>query len=123
MLVPFAAAAAVLVIAFSGVGVGARAAEPGDRLWSLTKVLYTEHARSVEAAIEAHVQLDQASDALAQGRAGEAQTALVRVEDELQVVDDEESRAEQEMEAEQLRDGLAERPLSGVLIDSKRGHR
>lgn len=123
VLVPFAAAAAVLVIAFSGVGVGARAAEPGDRLWSLTKVLYTEHARSVEAAIEAHVQLDQASDALAQGRAGEAQTALVRVEDELQVVDDEESRAEQEMEAEQLRDGLAERPLSGVLIDSKRGHR
>jgi hypothetical protein len=120
----FATVAAVLVIAFSGVGVGvgARAAEPGDRLWSLTKVLYTEHARSVEAAVVARAHLEQASDALAQGRAGEALIALARVEDELQVVDDQESRAEQEMGAEQLRDVLAERPLSGVLT-GKRGYR
>jgi hypothetical protein len=47
---------------------------------------------------------------------------LERVQDELRAVDDEESRAEQEMGAEQLRDVLAERPLSGVLT-GKRGYR
>ncbi|HYZ09719.1 MAG TPA: anti-sigma-D factor RsdA, partial [Pseudonocardiaceae bacterium] len=56
-LVPFAAAAAVLVIAFSGLGVGARAAEPGDPLFALTQVLYSEYAESKEAEFEAREQL------------------------------------------------------------------
>ena len=120
-LVSFAATAAVLVIATFGVGYGAGTAEPGDRLWSLTKVLYPEHAQSVEAVIEAHVQLGQASDALAQRHAGDAQTALERAQDELRAVNDEESRAEQEMGAALLRAELTERSLSGVLT-GKRGH-
>jgi len=119
----FATVAAVLVIAFSGVGVGARAAEPGDRLWSLTKVLYTEYAGSVEAEAEAREQLKQADTALAEGRAGEALISLARVEDELQVVVDyEEGRAELEAKAEALRGRWAERTPAGVRTHQG-GHR
>ena len=100
VLVPFAAAAAVLAIAFSGVGVGARAAEPGDRLWPLTKVLYTDVAESKEAAVTAQARLKQVSDLLAQGRVGEALIMLERVQDELPAVDDEECRTELETNAE-----------------------
>jgi len=98
-----ATVAAVLVIVFYGVSSGARIAEPGDRLWSLTKVCYTEHPGRVEAAAEAHAQLEQASEALARGRTGEALIALGRAEDELRAVNDEVSCFEVE-EAEELRD-------------------
>jgi hypothetical protein len=76
LLVPVAAAAAVLAIAFTGTGVAARDAHPGDTLWSLTKVLYADHARSVEAAAAARVDLDTANIALAGGRLEEARKAL-----------------------------------------------
>ena len=111
VLVPFAAAAAVLAIAFSGVGVGARAAEPGDRLWSLTKVLYTEHARSVEAAVEVREQLRQADAALAEGRPEEAGAALQQVEQELAAVaPDEEGRAKLLVKRDELRQRLGSQP-------------
>ena len=111
VLVPFAAAAAVLAIAFSGVGVGARAAEPGDRLWSLTKVLYTEHARSVEAEAKAREQLKQADTALAEDRPEDAVAALQQVEQELAAVaPDGEGRAELEAKRNVLRQRLGSRP-------------
>lgn len=76
MLWPVAAAAAVLAIAFTGTSIAARDAQPGDTLWGLTKVLYADHARSVEAASQARTDLEQASIALSQGRIAEAQHAL-----------------------------------------------
>ncbi|HJQ48191.1 MAG TPA: anti-sigma-D factor RsdA [Amycolatopsis sp.] len=76
LLVPVAAAAAVLAITFTGTSVAARDAQPGDTLWGLTKVLYADHARSVEAASAARTDLQQASIALSQGRIAEAQHAL-----------------------------------------------
>lgn len=76
MLVPVAAAAAVLAIAFTGTGLAARAAQPGDTLWGLTKVLYGDHARSVEAAATARVDLEKANIALAGGRVDDARKAL-----------------------------------------------
>jgi hypothetical protein len=114
VLVPFAAAAAVLAIAFSGVGLGARTAEPGDRLWSLTKVLYTEHARSVEAAVEVREQLKQADTALAEGRPEDAGAALQQVEQELAAVaPDEKGRAELLVKRNELRQSLESRPGTG----------
>ena len=74
--VPVAVAAAVLMIAFTGTGLAARSAEPGDALWGLTQVLYTEHAQSVQAAVSARVGLDTADYALAHGRFGKAADAL-----------------------------------------------
>jgi hypothetical protein len=76
MLVPVAAAAAVLAIAFAGVGMAARDAEPGDALWGLSKVLYADHARSVEAAQSVRTDLNDAQQALEQGRINEAKEAL-----------------------------------------------
>jgi hypothetical protein len=76
LLVPIAAAAAVLAIAFAGVGLAARDAEPGDTLWALTKVLYADHARSVEAAAAVKADLREAKAALTQGNVAEAKSKL-----------------------------------------------
>lgn len=75
-LVPVAVAAAVLAIAFTGTGLAARDAQPGDTLWGLTRVLYADHARSVEAAATAKVDLERADIALASGKTDEARKAL-----------------------------------------------
>lgn len=76
MLVPVAAAAAVLAIAFTGTGIAARDAQPGDTLWGLTKVLYADQARSTEAAVSVRSDLETAKLALSQGRFDEARQAL-----------------------------------------------
>lgn len=52
-LVPVASAAAVLMITFTGVGLAARDALPGDMLWGVAQVLYTDHTRTVQAAASA----------------------------------------------------------------------
>ncbi|MEU4741092.1 anti-sigma-D factor RsdA [Actinosynnema sp. NPDC023658] len=77
-LIPLASAAAVLAIAFTGMSLVARDAEPGDALWGLTRVLYSEHARSVEAAVAVRDDLDTARVALREGRYGEARDALLK---------------------------------------------
>lgn len=76
LLVPLTSAAAVLAIAFATVVVAAHAAKPGDVLWGLTRVLYSDHANSVEAAASVRAELDKASDALQKGHIADAQTAL-----------------------------------------------
>jgi hypothetical protein len=76
LLVPLAAAAAVLAIAFAGVGLAARDAQPGDTLWALTKVLYADHARSVEAAEAVKADLREARAALTNGDIDEAKSKL-----------------------------------------------
>jgi hypothetical protein len=76
MLVPVAAAAAVLAIAFAGVGLAAQNAQPGDTLWALTKVLYADHARSVEAAEAVRTDLRDAEEALTEGDVAQAKSKL-----------------------------------------------
>ncbi|MBB5806135.1 hypothetical protein F4560_005903 [Saccharothrix ecbatanensis] len=77
-LIPIASAAAVLAIAFTGMSLVARDAQPGDTLWGLTRVLYSEHARSVEAAVAVKDDLATARAALRDGRYGEARDALLK---------------------------------------------
>ncbi|TDV41345.1 anti-sigma-D factor RsdA [Actinophytocola oryzae] len=76
LLVPVAAAAAVLAIAFAGFGMAARDAQPGDTLWALTKVLYADHARSVEAAQAVKDDLREAKAALTEGNIDVAKSKL-----------------------------------------------
>ncbi|MFC4853321.1 hypothetical protein [Actinophytocola glycyrrhizae] len=76
LLVPVAAAAAVLAIMFAGVGLAARDAQPGDTLWALSKVLYAERARSVEAAQTVKQDLAQARAALTEGNLAMAKSKL-----------------------------------------------
>ncbi|ONI83902.1 hypothetical protein ALI22I_36360 [Saccharothrix sp. ALI-22-I] len=82
-LIPLASAAAVLAIAFTGMSLVARDAQPGDTLWGLTRVLYSEHARSVEAAVAVNLDLDTARAALRDGRYSEARDALLKAGESL----------------------------------------
>jgi hypothetical protein len=106
MLWPVAAAAAVLAIAFTGTSIAARDAQPGDTLWGLTKVLYADHARSVEAASQARTDLQQASIALSQGRLAEAQRALAEAAARLGQVAAEDNLAALMQEHQQLSEML-----------------
>ncbi|MFE9744905.1 anti-sigma-D factor RsdA [Saccharothrix saharensis] len=97
-LIPLASAAAVLAIAFTGMSLVARDAQPGDALWGLTRVLYSEHARSVEAAVAVRTDLDTARAALRDGRYGEARDALLKAGESLPSVspdDDKDSLVQQ----------------------------
>lgn len=82
-LVPVAGAAAIFVVSFAGVGIAARDAQPGDPLWGLTQVLYTEHARSVQAESSARDALKAAEHAWRAGRTNEAEAALQRADNSL----------------------------------------
>lgn len=90
MLVPVAAAAAVLAIGFTGTALAARDAQPGDTLWGLSKVLYSDHARSVEAAASVRTDLQKAYLAIAQERYDDARRALRQAERTLRQVTAEE---------------------------------
>jgi len=89
-----AGAAAVVVIAFSSVGLVAKAAEPGDALWGVTQVLYSEYATSVENAAAVRTGLKEANKALEQGREQQAREALQRIREQLPAVGESEGRTE-----------------------------
>jgi len=117
--VPLATAAAVLAIAFTGVGLAARQAEPGDALWGLSRVLYSEHARSVEAAASVRAELSTAENAITEGRIAEARAALTRAEAALAEVAAEDGQADLAARHESLMDELAtsEPPTSDTRTD------
>jgi hypothetical protein len=106
-LVPLASAAAVLVIVFTGVGLAARDAQPGDTLWGLTQVLYADHARSVLAADTVRTELSHASAALHEGHYGAARTALNQAQQALPSVDNEDGQADLQAQQQNLLNQLA----------------
>ncbi len=92
-MVPFAAAAAVLIVVFGGMGLAARNAEPGDALWGLSQILYSQHAESVEAAASVRDDLQHATTALAEGHLVEARDALMQAGNSLPSVDSEDGKS------------------------------
>jgi hypothetical protein len=98
LLVPIAAAAAVLAIMFAGVGLAARDAHPGDTLWALTKVLYAEHARSVEAAEAVKADLREARAALTEGDLAEAKSKLEDANAALPIVSPDDGKTDLEQQ-------------------------
>jgi hypothetical protein len=101
-LIPLASAAAVLAIAFTGVSLVARDAQPGDALWGLTRVLYSEHAKSIEAAAIVKTDLESARLALREGKVTEAREKLDKVEASLGSVSTDDGKAELEQDHQQL---------------------
>lgn len=101
-LVPLASAAAVLVIVFTGVGLAARDAQPGDALWGLTQVLYSDHARSVLAADSVRNELSHASAALHEGHYSAARNALAQVQQTLPSVQNEDGQADLQAQQQNL---------------------
>ena len=93
-LVPLAAAAATVVFSIGGVSIGAAEARPGDALWDVSKVLYSERAESVEAAVRVDDRIAEAKTALTQGESVVAAQLLAEAEQDLAVVRAEEGLAE-----------------------------
>lgn len=117
VLRPVAAAAAVLVVAFSGVGLVAKSAQPGDQLFPLTKVLYADYARSVETAEKVETELAQAKTALAEGKTSQAKESLALVREQLPVVNEAEGRTRLAIEHRELEQRLGG-PASPAEADS-----
>ncbi|MGO1054102.1 anti-sigma-D factor RsdA [Crossiella sp. CA198] len=113
-LIPLATAAAVLAIGFTGVGLAARSAEPGDTLWGLTRVLYADHARSVEAAASVRADLDIATNALRQGRPDIAKAALDRAAAALAAVAAEDGKDTLAQQHDTLKEQVGEPPNPGT---------
>lgn len=105
-LIPLASAAAVLAIAFTGVSLVARDAQPGDPFWGLTRVLYADHARSVEAAVAVRGDLATARTALREGRVDEARDALAKAGQHLPSVSSDDGKEELIQTHESLMDRL-----------------
>jgi hypothetical protein len=105
----------VLAIAFAGVGMAARGAEPGDALWGLSKVLYADHARSVEAAKSVRTDLNEAQQALEQGQIDEAKDALEAAGTELSNVSTEDGKDVLKAEHEELLEQLTSNPVPPPL--------
>ena len=105
-LVPLASAAAVLVIVFAGMGLAARNAQPGDTLWGLSQMLYTDHARSVEAAASIRDDLHHASELMQQGHFAEARTILVQAQQALPAVDNADGKINLQQQQRTLLDQL-----------------
>jgi Anti-sigma-D factor RsdA to sigma factor binding region len=110
-----AAAAAVLVIAFSSVGLVAKSAQPGDHLWGVTQVLYKDYARSVETAATVRTELNEAKAALNQGNPARARAKLQHIQQQLPAVGEDQGRAELIVRQRQLEQTLNGPPDPGSV--------
>jgi hypothetical protein len=90
--VPLAGAAAVLLIVCSGLALTAHSAMPSSPLWGVSKVLYSQRAESVQAAVTATKKFDDTRAALASGHIDQARTALADASNALASVRPEEGR-------------------------------
>ncbi|QBJ95457.1 hypothetical protein ERC79_05400 [Rhodococcus sp. ABRD24] len=76
LLRPVAAAAAVVAIAMGGMTVFSYNAEPGDPLWGITQVVFSEKANSTVAKIDTTSNLEDAERLIASGDAAGARAKL-----------------------------------------------
>ncbi len=94
-LVPVvAAAAAFLVLVGGGVTIGSATAEPDSALWPVSKVLFSERAESVEAAARASDKIDNAKQALTEGKPEQASADLAQAQQDLAKVRPQEGKDE-----------------------------
>lgn len=76
---PLAVAAAAVAVALAAVSVGAHEAEPGDTLWGVSKVLYSERAEQVQAATDLRSGIERVNAKLATGDTVGARQDLVEL--------------------------------------------
>jgi hypothetical protein len=109
-LAPLAAAAAIIVAAVSGVGLGSKDAMPGDTLWAVQKVVNPERAESVETKLVVESRLDKVRTALSTGDTDTAARELQAISTEIPAVRGEEGQPGLAQEQEYLVLKLAETP-------------
>ncbi len=93
-LVSVAAAAAFLVLVGGGVTIGSATAEPDSALWPVSKVLFSERADSVEAAARASDKIEDAKQALMDGKPEQATADLAQAQPDLAKVRPQEGKDE-----------------------------
>ena len=115
-LVPVAAAAAFLVLVGGGVSIGSATAQPDSALWPVSKMLFSERAASVEAAVRASDKIESAKHALNDGQPDVAKRELAQAQKDLQSVRPQEGQAQLVDVKDFLAAKAAETP-SGTKID------
>lgn len=83
-----AVAAAIGAVLVGTVTVGAANADPRSPLWPITQMIWPARAQSIESTQQIQVALDEARVAMAAGRSGDAQRAIIRAAGELDNIDD-----------------------------------
>lgn len=111
--VPLVAAAALGVIAL-GLGAGAHQSQPGDPLWPVTEVVFSEHAEQVENATEAETKIDRARTAVDQRDYDQARTLLQEADQNIEGAD-EGARTDLQTRAREVQASIApEAPTSST---------
>lgn len=77
---PIAGAAALVAAAIGGAAVVSYGAEPGDPLWGVKQVVFSEQAESTEARIDATSTLQRAEELIAEGNTEDARELLTSAE-------------------------------------------
>ena len=77
---PIAGAAALVAVALGGGAAISYSAEPGDPLWGVKQVVFSEQAHSTEARIDTTTTLERAEQLIADGKADEAEQLLQSAE-------------------------------------------
>jgi Anti-sigma-D factor RsdA to sigma factor binding region len=100
---PFAVAAAAIAVALSGLTVAVHSAQPGDAMFGLTKVFFSEHADSAQRASAARTTIDQANTAIRAGDPATAQSLLQSAAGQIQAAPPEDQPALQQQREDALK--------------------
>jgi hypothetical protein len=83
---PFAVAAAAIAVALAGFTVAVHSAQPGDTMFGLTKVLFSQQADNAQKAQVARSTIEQANTAIRRGDPATAQSLLQSAAGQIQAV-------------------------------------
>lgn len=101
-------AAAVVVVAAAGLIVVSENAQPGDALWGVKSVVFSEQATQTQAMVDVQSNLEQAEAAVAAGDTPAALSYISKAEEDLKPVRDEETRRRMDEWITRLRDDTDE---------------
>jgi hypothetical protein len=110
---PFAIAAVAAAVACAGLTVAVHGAMPGDTLWGVSKVFFSERAQSVERVEEVRNRIEAANGALARGDTQAARNELAQVNIVIPQVEPEQ-RAPLVAERDRVQSSLQSDPSPGT---------
>jgi hypothetical protein len=100
---PFAVAAAAIAVALSGLTVAVHSAQPGDAMFGLTKVFFSQQADNATKAQEARNTIVAANNAIRAGDRATAQSLLQSAAGQIQAAQPEDQPALQQQRADALK--------------------
>ena len=109
---PFAIAAAAAAVACAGLTVAVHGAVPGDALWGVSKVFFSERAQSVERVQDVRNHIERANDALARGDQQAARNELAQANVTIPQVEPEQ-RAPLVQERDRVQGSIDNEPATG----------